>query len=110
MKKWALEKPQQVVGKMNRVLEQDVRIVPAGHGQDKQGVENVRQIPAGHRQDKQGAEDVREVPAGHGQDKQDPGGARQAPVGHRQSRVGPEPSPGFPRQVQPRHNQPVVPL
>ena len=59
---------------------------------------------------KQGTEDVREVPQGHGQDKWDSGGARQPPAGHRQSRLGPEPPPGFPRQVRPRHNQLIVPL
>ena len=35
MKKWVLEKPQQVVSTMNRVQKM-LRQVPAGHGQDKQ--------------------------------------------------------------------------
>ena len=105
IKKWVLEEPQ-----VDEEGAEDVREVPAGHGQDKLGVEDIREVPAGHRQDKQGAEDVREVPAGHRQDKQDPGGARQAQAGHRQSRVGPEPPAGFPRQVGARHNQPIVPL
>ena len=40
MKKWVLEKPQQVMGKWNSCS--DVREVPAGCGQGKQGVENVK--------------------------------------------------------------------
>ena len=59
---------------------------------------------ASHRQDEQA------VPTGCGQDKQEPGGARQALAGCRKSGLGSEPSPGFPRQVGPRHNQPIVPL
>ena len=82
----------------------------ASHGQDEQAAEDAREVSASHGQDKQGVEDVREGPDGCGQDKQDPGGARQAPAGCRQSRVGSEPPPGFPRQVGPRHNQPIVPL
>ena len=65
---------------------------------------------ASHGQNEQGADDVRQVTVGHGQDKQDPGGARQALAGLRKSRVGSEPPPGFQRQVQPRHNQPIAPL
>ena len=49
-------------------------------------------------------------PEGHRQDKQGPGGARQTPAGCRQSRVGAKPLPGFLRQVEARHNQPIVPL
>ena len=50
-----------------------------------------------------------QVSAGSGHNKQSPGGARQAKAGYRESRVGPEPHPGFPRQVGPRHNQPTIP-
>ena len=89
---------------------EDVREAPAGHGQDKQAAEDVREAPAGHGQDKQGVEDVREVQGGSGEDKQDPRGTRQTPAGCRQSRLGPQPPPGFPRQVGARHNQPIVPL
>ena len=89
---------------------EDIREAPAGCGQDKQAAEDVREAPAGCGQDKKGVEDVREVPGGHGEDKQDPRGARQTPAGCRQSRLGPQPLPGFPRQVGARHNQPVVPL
>ena len=58
----------------------------------------------------QGVEDVKEVPGGCGEDKQDPRGASQALAGCRQSRLGPQPPPGFPRQVGARHNQPIAPL
>ena len=88
--------------------EMGLREASASHRQDEQAAEDVREVPAGHGQDKQGAEDVREVSIGCGQDKQDPGGARQALAGHWQSRLGPDPSPGFPRHIGPRHNQPIV--
>ena len=89
---------------------EDVREVPAGCGQDKQGIEDVRDVPTGHKQDKQDAENVRDIPGGCEQDEQEPGGARQDPAGCGQSRSGSEPLSGFPRQVGPRHNQPIVPL
>ena len=87
-----------------------LREASASHGQDEQAAEDGREVPAGHGQDTQGVEDVREVPGGSGEDKQDPRGARQAPAGCRQSRLGPQPPPGFSRQVGARHNQPIVHL
>ena len=64
IKKWVLEKPQQVMGKMNRVQKMLEKFQQV-HGQDKLRLQKMLEI----------------VPAGHGQDKQDPGGARQAPAG-----------------------------
>ena len=66
----------------------------ASQGQYEQGSEDVRKVPAGHGQDKQGA-DVRQVTAGCGQVTHDCGCAKQSPAGHRQNRVGPEPPQTF---------------
>ena len=70
IRKWVLEKPQKVMGKMTTVQKMWDRFQQVVDRMN--WVQKMRQVPAGCWQDKQGAEDVREVQAGCGEDQQDP--------------------------------------